>query len=88
MGGLWIGEAIGFTEFLRLSEKPDELGSLAVDLNALREQTAYAIFEALNLPLNAHATLTEVESVLGKPHGSEVFVKDRMTYSFKVGFMG
>ena len=85
MGGIWIGEAVGFTEFLRLESSTDELGSLAIDLDDLPTDTIQAIFATLNLPLKPHATYAEVEEVLEKYESTNIFVEDRVVYNYTIG---
>jgi hypothetical protein len=43
MGGVWVGEADGFTEFLRPEDRPNELGSIEIDLSAIAEDIGNAI---------------------------------------------
>jgi hypothetical protein len=85
MGGLWVGEAVGFTEFLCLTSNDTELGSVAIDLFALPEKTSNSIFDALNLQLKPNITRQEVEYILGNPHNTRTFVKDRTTSDFIIG---
>jgi hypothetical protein len=88
MGGSWVGEAVGFTEFLCLTNNAAELGSLAIDLIALPERTINAILDTLKLQLKPYISRLEVEYVLGKSHNTTTFVKDRKSFDFLVGTEG
>lgn len=65
MGRLWVGEALGFTEWLCPAEKPTELGSLSVDLVAFEHWED--VLRRLQLPLKKGMRLTDVQQVLGRP---------------------
>ena len=80
----WIGEAIGFTEWLRLEDDPENLGSLALDFSELPDVLSRAVLDRLGLHLSAGMSLSQVTSVLGEPSGSEQFVEDRVSYDFSV----
>ena len=58
MDRIWIGEASGFTEFLRLKEKPDELRVMALHLECLAEEVATAICSACSLQVQRRADCT------------------------------
>src|SRR6185436_3789186 len=62
MGSTWIGEALGFTEFLIHPSCPGELGSVALELGALPPQVAAAALEALQLPLQAGMSTQEIKA--------------------------
>ena len=38
MDQMWVGEAVGFSEWLRLRDKPETLRSLAIDFAEFPEQ--------------------------------------------------
>lgn len=82
---LWIGEAVGFTEWLRLQSSPHALGSMALDLSALPERVVEQCLGRMGLPLRSGMTLTEITGHLGQPAGHHQFVADRATYEFCVG---
>ena len=48
MGGMWLGEGLGFTDFLRLEAMPEELGCLSLSLAELPEEVSAAIFARLS----------------------------------------
>lgn len=85
MGRTWIGEADGFTEWLRLEDSMDQLGSLSLALDDLPESVSRAVFEHLDLALAPGMTLSEVEAVLGPPVSTTQFCDDRLTHDFEVG---
>ena len=85
MGGLWTGEAIGFTEFLRHSGRPGELGSVSVDLSDLPESVSNAMIAALGLPLKRGMSREDVQAAIGEPGNVLSFVPDRLTYEYSLG---
>lgn len=85
MGGVWVGEADGFTEFLRPEDRPEELGSIEIDLSAIQEEIGTAILDKIHLPLSHGMAFEEVTHHLGHPKVTNVFVADRKSYDFIVG---
>ena len=85
MGREWVGEADGFTEFLRPNGHPDELGSIVVDLSALPEHIGIGILDTIRLPLRCGMSLVQVTHCLGAPERTEVIVADRKSYNFTIG---
>ena len=81
MEHLWVGEAAGFTEWLRRKDDPKVLRSMALDLDALGDSVVDAVLKRLGLPLPAGMTRKRVERLLGKPTRVHVFPKalDRET---------
>lgn len=84
MGDQWLGESIGFSEWLRREKSPDFLGSLALDLAAFPHEACNRVFETLNLPLQEGMSLNELERVLGRSTDVTKFVADRLTYHFRI----
>lgn len=82
---IWVGEAVGFSEWLRLASAPEVLGSLAVDLVELPPSAVGQILGKLRLPLRAGMTIHEVSAVLGEPRASLMFTPDRETFEYLVG---
>src|SRR3954467_9388615 len=80
---LWVGEAIGFSEWLRLESEPDVLRSLAIDLDEFPEAAASAVLRAIELPIWAGMQLEELRAALGDPGEEQRFVKDRASYEFR-----
>ena len=85
MGESWVGEALGFSEWLRLESNPDALGSLAIDFSTFPPDAARAVFERIGLPLHGGMTVQEVEGVLGKRLSAQRHVKGRISLSFLAG---
>ncbi|MGV9806208.1 hypothetical protein [Micromonospora chersina] len=81
----WVGEAWGFTEWLRLESAPEVTRSVAIGLVALPESTVQNMTGALRLPLRAGLNQQEITGVLGEPTGTERFVPDRVTLVFRIG---
>jgi hypothetical protein len=80
----WVGEASGFTEWLRLDSQRDVTRSIAIDLAALPETTVQNMLAALRLPLRAGLDRQEIVAVLGEPTEIQTFVHDRVTLVFDV----
>jgi hypothetical protein len=85
MGGVWVGKADGFTEFLRPEDRPDELGSIEIDLSEIQEDIGTAILDKIHLPLRRGMPFEQVAWHLGPPEGTKVFVLDRKSHDFTVG---
>jgi hypothetical protein len=79
---LWVGEAIGFSEWLRPKRQPNTLQSLSLDFESLPASLVRAVLTALNLPLSKGMTYKKLTSVLGEPVASHQFISDRMSYEF------
>src|SRR5262249_10296475 len=80
----WLGEAKGFTEWLRLESDPDVLRSIALGLQALSASVITAVLTTLRLPLSCGMTFQEIALVLGQPVELSTFVPDRTTYDFHI----
>ena len=81
----WVGEAIGFTEWLRPQSSPNQLGSIALDLEALPTEVTEACLSCIGLRLRRHMTFGELVSLFGEPLRTLSFVEDRATHEFRVG---
>lgn len=82
---LWVGEAVGFTEWLRLETAPDVLQSLSLSFDDVSANVANRIFRAIDLPLRAGMTREQIKSVLGSPTSERQFVPGRTSYEFRTG---
>jgi hypothetical protein len=85
MGGLWTGEAIGFTEFLRHSARPGELGCVSLHVSDLPETVSNAMLKALGLPLERGMSSQAVQAAIGEPENVQSFAADRLTYEYSLG---
>jgi hypothetical protein len=86
MGGFWINEGIrGFTSVSRHEDMPDEAGGLEIDFSDLPQSAILSMLDTIHLPLRPGMTLQEVQSFLGEPEHTDVFVADRKSYDFTVG---
>lgn len=81
---VWIGEAVGFSEWLRLADDPDVLRSLALDFTEFPAQAAAKVLRVIDLPLRAQMTFEELRKLLGEPVNERRFAKDRVSYEFVV----
>lgn len=64
---VWVGEGIGFTQFLRLDDDPDTLRSVSLDLEDLPDSVAQAVFDRIDLPLRFGMGMAETIHRLGLP---------------------
>lgn len=84
-GREWIGEAIGFSEWLRPVEDPERLGSLSLHFEELPLEISNPVLDRLGLPLAAGLGLTELRRILGTPSHEERLVKDRVSSTWDLG---
>ncbi|MEX2213554.1 MAG: hypothetical protein WD768_05475 [Phycisphaeraceae bacterium] len=82
MDHIWVGEAIRFSEWLRLESDSDSLRSLAIDFDEFPANTAEQVLSAIELPLRRGLNLEQIQSVVGEPVHEEHFVADRASYDF------
>lgn len=79
---LWIGEAIEFSEWLRLESDPDTLRSLAIDFSVFPEHSVESMLERLQLPVRRGMSLNELDLLLGKRVAEFHFASDRVTAEY------
>lgn len=85
MGRKWVGEAVGFSEWLRPMDDAESLGSLALDLVDLPRDVVASVLDRLQLELEPGLTIGEIRQRLGEPREAQSFVRDRRSYEFLVG---
>ncbi len=85
MDRIWVGEAVGFSEWLRLKDDSSTLRSLAISFSELPELAVVKILNKLGLPIHREMSIKQLGEVLGKPYKSEQFCDDRITYEFLFG---
>ena len=81
----WVGDAHGFSEWLRLAEHAEVTGSIALDFSSLPAEAATKVMVAIELPVRPGMTFSEITEVLGEPTETMAFVKDRKTYGCTTG---
>lgn len=81
---IWIGEALGFSEWLRLADEPDVLRSLSLDFDEFPAACTHRVLGTIGLPVRAGMRLDDLRRVLGEPTAEEHFVADRVSYDFRV----
>jgi hypothetical protein len=79
---IWIGEAIGFSEWLRLEDQPDVLRSLAIHFGELPNNTVKEVLGTIDLPIQGGMSFEELQTILGEPRETLQFVADRVTHEF------
>ena len=82
MDALWVGEAVGFSEWLRLESEPEVLRSLSIDFREFPAAAASDVLRAIELPIRAGMRLEELRAALGEPIEEQRFAKDRASYEF------
>lgn len=85
MGALWIGEAVGFTEWLRPVSEPKKTQSISIDLEGLNEETVWKVFEFLGLELEKGMTEEEIKTDFGHHFEQENLQIDRRTLNYIIG---
>lgn len=81
---LWLGEASGFSEWLRLESSPEKLGSLALG-EELPQSVWAQVLEQLGLPLNLGMGRAAIEATLGSPQEERCYTPDRVTIEYRIG---
>jgi len=81
---IWLGEAVGFSEWLRLEKDPGVLRSLAIAFNDFPERAAAEVLQTIGLPVRRGMKFAELCEILGKPLKELRLprVNDRVTYQF------
>lgn len=76
---LWIGEAHGFSEWLRLEDDPEVLRSLAIDFAELPAHAAKSVLRTIDLPMRRGMSLEDLDRLFGPRIAEYSFVEDRLT---------
>ena len=84
MDHFWVGEAVGFSEWLRLKKKPETLRSLAIDFTEFPASVAAAVLRKVDLGVRAGMEVDVLTELLGEPVKEHCFAKDRVSYEFVV----
>ncbi len=81
----WVGEAVGFTEWLRREDEPDVLRALSLDFEEVSDGAAQAVMGRLGLPLRMGLSRDELVQRLGAPRAEARYRPDRATMEFSCG---
>ena len=79
---MWVGEAVGFSEWLRPEDDPETLQSLAIDFNEFPSQPAERVLHDIGLSVSPGMTLGQLRAMLGEPVEVRRFVPGRVSYEF------
>lgn len=79
---VWAGEALGFSEWLRLEDDPDVLRSLAIDFSEFPAYAAEAVLQTIQLPVRAGMPLQDLDRLLGPRVAEHCFVADRVSCDY------
>ena len=85
MGGIWVGEAIAFTDFLRPDHREEELGAIDIYFAELPAGVGQAILDAIHLPLQQGMSFDQMIQILGTPADTLIFAEDRKSYDYTLG---
>ncbi len=85
MGGMWVGQALGFTGVWALEDEPDHVGGVEIDFSELKEEEKKKLRAALGLPVRHGMSIEAILTIFGQPTRSRQFVADRRSYEFSVG---
>ncbi|WZO98035.1 hypothetical protein EP7_005088 [Isosphaeraceae bacterium EP7] len=78
----WVGEAVGFSEWLRPADTPEVLGSLSLDFGEFPRQAADRVLKAIGLPVRPGMEFEELRAALGEPVETLRFGPAKVTYGF------
>ena len=84
MDTVWVGEAVGFSEWLRLESDPNVLRSLALDFLEFPEAAATEVLRVIDLPVRRGMEAKELRELFGEPLAESRVVADRVTYEFDI----
>jgi len=79
MERIWVGEAAGFSEWLRLADQPAELRSLALDFTSFPPEITEVVLRRLGIPLRPGMNLEQLRDLLGEPAREVRFARGRVT---------
>lgn len=79
---LWVGEAVGFSEWLRLEDEPEILRSLAIDFSEFPCAAVEEVLRTIDLRIQGGMTFEQLRTILGEPYETLRFVDDRISYEF------
>lgn len=79
---VWLGEAVGFSEWLRLEDDPEVLRSLAIDFSEFPPEVADLVLQTIALPVRAGMSLRDLDDLLGPRVAEYRFVADRVTCEY------
>jgi len=84
MGQIWVGEVLGFTQWLRLKDDPQVLRSIALDLDALPKIVSTSVLDRIGLPLLPGMKAEDILVTCGSPTTRKL-MGGKTTYSFSLG---
>ena len=82
MDHLWVGEAMGFSEWLRLESDPEKLRSLAIDFGEFPEPAAIKVLRTIELDVWRGMKFDTLRHLMDEPVKEHRFAKDRVTCEF------
>ncbi|WP_298713519.1 hypothetical protein [Chitinophaga sp.] len=85
MGEIWVGELCGFNTFLRPVSLPNETRAISLDFTKDHDGMALRVLEALELPIPANCTQSQMTDICGEPRKVVKLAKDTVTMDFVIG---
>lgn len=82
MDHLWLGEAHGFSEWLRLEDDPEVLRSLAIDFAKFPEHAAKSVLRTIDLPVRRGMSLEDLDRLFGPRIAEYSLADDRLTCDY------
>jgi hypothetical protein len=79
---IWVGEALGFSEWLRLEGDPAVLRSLSIDFAQFPKDAADSALRAIQLPVRAGMSLADLERLLGPRVSERRFVPTALSCDY------
>jgi hypothetical protein len=81
-GHVWVGEAAGFSEWLRLTDDPEVLKVLAIDFESFPARAAGRVLAKLGLAVQKGMAVAKLEALLGPTRRTLRLLSDRETHEF------
>ena len=81
----WLGETVGFSEWLRPQDRQDVLESLSLDMEDLATEVVERVLARIQLPVRKGMVLDELVRILGAPYETNVYADDRKSFEFRLG---
>jgi hypothetical protein len=82
---IWLGEAFGFSEWLRLKDDPNILRYLALDFTDFPKTQAAMVLNQLGIEILPGMGIEQVNGCLGKCNKVTSYATDRKTFDYTVG---
>ena len=82
---LWVCESIGFTQWLRPHDAPEDTEYISLELETLPKRQVRHVIDQLKLDIEPGVEIKKVKDQFGEPSKEYVFTPNRKTFEFEVG---